>query len=96
MGMFKENIFIFPSLRYEILTPNAIPKGFMDGKQACMLMVSCLIEVSISSSLCMVSGQFSFGIRSKVWSWTPISIGWVRVKFSSEQESSPTWRKRET
>lgn len=28
------------SLRYEILTPNAIPKGFMDGKQACVLMVS--------------------------------------------------------
>lgn len=50
MGMFKENVFIFPSLRYEILTPNAIPKGFMDGKQACMLMVSSLIEVSMSSS----------------------------------------------
>lgn len=28
------------SFRYEILTPNAIPKGFMDGKQACVLMVS--------------------------------------------------------
>lgn len=27
-------------LRYEILTPNSIPKGFMDGKQACVLMVS--------------------------------------------------------
>lgn len=26
--------------RYEILTPNAIPKGFMDGKQACEKMVS--------------------------------------------------------
>lgn len=25
--------------RYEILTPSAIPKGFMDGKQACCLMV---------------------------------------------------------
>lgn len=25
--------------RYEILTPNAIPKGFMDGKQACERMV---------------------------------------------------------
>lgn len=24
---------------YEILTPNAIPKGFMDGKQACEKMV---------------------------------------------------------
>ncbi|XP_066563542.1 myosin-9a isoform X3 [Amia ocellicauda] len=28
--------------RYEILTPNAIPKGFMDGKQACVLMVQAL------------------------------------------------------
>ncbi|XP_077356723.1 myosin-9-like isoform X2 [Festucalex cinctus] len=28
--------------RYEILTPNAIPKGFMDGKQACVLMIKCL------------------------------------------------------
>lgn len=25
--------------RYEILTPSAIPKGFMDGKQACERMV---------------------------------------------------------
>jgi len=25
--------------RYEILAANAIPKGFMDGKQACILMV---------------------------------------------------------
>uniref|UniRef100_A0AAQ5XNH2 Myosin-9 n=1 Tax=Amphiprion ocellaris TaxID=80972 RepID=A0AAQ5XNH2_AMPOC len=28
--------------RYEILTPNAIPKGFMDGKQACVLMIKGL------------------------------------------------------
>ncbi|XP_075998939.1 myosin-9-like isoform X2 [Genypterus blacodes] len=28
--------------RYEILTPNAIPKGFMDGKQACVLMIRSL------------------------------------------------------
>ncbi|XP_037620821.1 myosin-9-like isoform X2 [Sebastes umbrosus] len=28
--------------RYEILTPSAIPKGFMDGKQACMLMIKAL------------------------------------------------------
>ncbi|XP_029441148.1 LOW QUALITY PROTEIN: myosin-10-like [Rhinatrema bivittatum] len=28
--------------RYEILTPNAIPKGFMDGKQACALMIKAL------------------------------------------------------
>ncbi|XP_072916621.1 myosin-11 isoform X1 [Hemitrygon akajei] len=28
--------------RYEILTPGAIPKGFMDGKQACALMIRAL------------------------------------------------------
>uniref|UniRef100_A0A4W3IIK6 Myosin, heavy chain 11b, smooth muscle n=1 Tax=Callorhinchus milii TaxID=7868 RepID=A0A4W3IIK6_CALMI len=28
--------------RYEILTPGAIPKGFMDGKQACVLMIKGL------------------------------------------------------
>uniref|UniRef100_A0A673HSC4 Myosin-9 n=1 Tax=Sinocyclocheilus rhinocerous TaxID=307959 RepID=A0A673HSC4_9TELE len=28
--------------RYEILAPNAIPKGFMDGKQACVLMIKAL------------------------------------------------------
>ncbi|KAL1005916.1 hypothetical protein UPYG_G00065600 [Umbra pygmaea] len=28
--------------RYEILTPNAIPKGFMDGKQSCVLMIKAL------------------------------------------------------
>ncbi|XP_078736657.1 myosin-10-like [Lampetra fluviatilis] len=28
--------------RYEILTPHAIPKGFMDGKQACDLMIRSL------------------------------------------------------
>ncbi|XP_067859325.1 myosin-11-like isoform X2 [Heptranchias perlo] len=28
--------------RYEILTPGAIPKGFMDGKQACVLMIKAL------------------------------------------------------
>ncbi|XP_076121630.1 myosin-9-like isoform X1 [Alosa pseudoharengus] len=28
--------------RYEILTPNSIPKGFMDGKQACLLMIKAL------------------------------------------------------
>ncbi|XP_015687313.1 myosin-9 isoform X1 [Protobothrops mucrosquamatus] len=28
--------------RYEILTPSAIPKGFMDGKQACVLMIKAL------------------------------------------------------
>lgn len=34
--------FFCHAYRYEILTPNAIPKGFMDGKQACERMVSHL------------------------------------------------------
>ncbi len=32
------NLLLFPS--YEILAAGAIPKGFMDGKQACTLLVS--------------------------------------------------------
>lgn len=32
------------SIRYEILTPNAIPRTFMDGKQASELMVSANIN----------------------------------------------------
>ena len=46
-----------PHCRYEILTPNAIPKGFMDGKQACEKMVSerwsaCMC---VCVCVCMVS-----------------------------------------
>jgi hypothetical protein len=29
--------------RYELLTPNVIPKGFMDGKKACEKMVSTIM-----------------------------------------------------
>lgn len=29
--------------RYELLTPNVIPKGFMDGKKACQKMVCFLL-----------------------------------------------------
>lgn len=28
--------------RYELLTPNSIPKGFMDGKKACEKMIASL------------------------------------------------------
>lgn len=31
--------------RYEILAANAIPKGFMDGKQACILMVRKVVLI---------------------------------------------------
>lgn len=42
-------------LRYEILTPNSIPKGFMDGKQACVLMVSPASVPGAGTSSCWVS-----------------------------------------
>ena len=34
--------------RYELLTPNVIPKGFMDGKKACAKMVSLIFTLIIS------------------------------------------------
>jgi len=30
--------------RYELLTPNVIPRGFMDGKNACAKMVSAVFQ----------------------------------------------------
>ena len=37
----------FVVCRYEILAANAIPKGFMDGKQACCLMVSGQLNIDV-------------------------------------------------
>ncbi|NIG59115.1 hypothetical protein BU61_6380 [Pontoporia blainvillei] len=37
--------------RYEILTPNSIPKGFMDGKQACVLMADSWTDRPFASGL---------------------------------------------
>nr|AAI70424.1 LOC398083 protein [Xenopus laevis] len=48
--------------RYEILTPNAIPKGFMDGKQACVLMIRAL---ELDSNLYRI-GQSKVFFRSGV------------------------------
>lgn len=55
------------SVRYEILTPNAIPRTFMDGKQACELMVSVgiktisvvllNIKLSLSMQVCLCLAQ---------------------------------------
>lgn len=39
------------SYRYEILTPNAIPRTFMDGKQASELMVGNLSESMSQTSV---------------------------------------------
>lgn len=38
--------------RYELLTPNVIPKGFMDGKKACAKMVSVVIHYFIETHKC--------------------------------------------
>ncbi|XP_078739237.1 LOW QUALITY PROTEIN: uncharacterized protein LOC144952628 [Lampetra fluviatilis] len=48
--------------RYEILTPNAIPKGFMDGKQACERMVK---SMELDSNLFRV-GQSKIFLRAGV------------------------------
>jgi hypothetical protein len=39
------HIHVHSVARYEILTPNAIPKGFMDGKQACERMVRICVSL---------------------------------------------------
>ena len=38
--------------RYELLTPNVIPKGFMDGKKACQKMVCCFLLADQTICLC--------------------------------------------
>lgn len=47
--------------RYEILTPNAIPKGFMDGKQAC--------EKMVSEGRCVCVWCVCVGGVHTVWGW---------------------------
>lgn len=49
--------------RYEILTPNSIPKGFMDGKQACVLMIKAL---ELDSNLYRI-GQSKVFFRAGCW-----------------------------
>jgi len=39
--------------RYELLTPNVIPKGFMDGKKACEKMVCSRLNYDLS--FCVLS-----------------------------------------
>lgn len=60
-------VFLTLACRYEILTPSAIPKGFMDGKQACVLMVRnghhlfvCLSSVSVCFLFFMIHFIFTF------------------------------------
>uniref|UniRef100_F7B708 Myosin-9 n=1 Tax=Macaca mulatta TaxID=9544 RepID=F7B708_MACMU len=51
--------------RYEILTPNSIPKGFMDGKQACVLMVKPLLQVSRQEEEMMAKEEELVKVREK-------------------------------
>lgn len=59
--------------RYEILTPNAIPKGFMDGKQACEKMV-CRGGANVSLQNC--GGMGLCALRWGPW------LGWGRVSLA--------------
>ena len=43
------------SSRYELLTPNVIPKGFMDGRKACQKMVCFVNRVSPMAFAFLVS-----------------------------------------
>lgn len=91
------SIYLF--CRYEILTPNAIPKGFMDGKQACVLMVRTenheqLLRLWLQSSV--LSCSCLHHVRSKPWNWTKTCTALAKVRSSSELESWLTWRRSET
>lgn len=50
----KVSLSVRVSLRYEILTPNAIPRTFMDGKQACELMVSDVTQTLIKEFMILI------------------------------------------
>lgn len=53
---FMLRIYLFVcGCRYELLTPNVIPKGFMDGKKAVVEMVSSWVP-NPKVSLCDVDG----------------------------------------
>ena len=60
-----------PHCRYEILTPNAIPKGFMDGKQACEKMVSDRWSASVCVCVCVCLSVCLHGLKWWRLSWKP-------------------------
>lgn len=96
--------------RYELLTPNAIPKGFMDGKQACEKMVSVRGHLGVREypryrseglgpplSLPLVlTTHCPSPHRFRPWNWTPTSTGWDRARSSSGRGSWPSWRRSGT
>ena len=43
--------------RYELLTPNVIPRGFMDGKKACEKMVRVLFRLALRAPFAVVYSE---------------------------------------
>ena len=80
--------------RYELLTPNAIPKGFMDGRKACEKMVRCRCCFSIISLSChqffvlvfgaSLRGSLSINTGNRI-EWTPIRSVIIRVIMISQE-----------
>uniref|UniRef100_A0A8C4R2B5 Myosin, heavy chain 11a, smooth muscle n=1 Tax=Eptatretus burgeri TaxID=7764 RepID=A0A8C4R2B5_EPTBU len=69
--------------RYEILTPNAIPKGFMDGKQACELMIMAL---ELDSNLYRIGQSkvfFRTGVLAHLEEERDIKITDIIIAFQS-------------
>uniref|UniRef100_A0A673YZG9 Myosin-9 n=1 Tax=Salmo trutta TaxID=8032 RepID=A0A673YZG9_SALTR len=69
--------------RYEILTPNAIPKGFMDGKQACVLMIKAL---ELDSNLFRIGQSkvfFRAGVLAHLEEERDIKITDIIISFQS-------------
>uniref|UniRef100_UPI00358F0F8E myosin-10-like n=1 Tax=Myxine glutinosa TaxID=7769 RepID=UPI00358F0F8E len=69
--------------RYEILTPNAIPKGFMDGKQACELMINAL---ELDSNLYRVGQSkvfFRTGVLAHLEEERDVKITDIIIAFQS-------------
>ena len=55
------HVCLYAVSRYEILTPNAIPKGFMDGKQACERMA----RINLNSK-CQIIANGSLRLESQL------------------------------
>ncbi|XP_045562862.1 myosin-9 isoform X1 [Salmo salar] len=69
--------------RYEILTPNSIPKGFMDGKQACVLMIKAL---ELDSNLFRIGQSkvfFRAGVLAQLEEERDIKITDIIISFQS-------------
>ncbi|XP_053493571.1 myosin-9 [Ictalurus furcatus] len=69
--------------RYELLTPSTIPKGFMDGKQACVLMLKAL---ELDSNLYRIGQSkvfFRAGVLAHLEEERDIKITDVILKFQA-------------